>query len=62
MKFNDEAKKRLMKVANDYPARLVDNFSAVIELAKRIADADSVMLKIDPDSVEEAVKNVLGVV
>lgn len=61
MSKQSEARKRFLEVAMRYSTRATANFSALIELAKRIYDAESVGLVLEPNSVEEAVKNILGV-
>ena len=62
MKANDEAKLMFNKMVGEHSTKAIANYSALIELAKRIADADEYMLKIDPESVRDAVKNIIGVV
>ena len=62
MSLNEEAKKKLMDIANSYPARTVKHYSAIIELAKRIADADNHRFIVAPETVEREVKNILGIV
>ena len=61
MNNHSEAKKRFIEIAMRYSTRAVANFGALIELAKRVYEAESVGMVLEPNSVEEAVKNVLGV-
>jgi len=60
--MNESAKRRLIEMAYAHPTKAVANYKALVELAQRIAEADSVMLKLDADSVEQAVKNIFGAV
>ena len=59
--LNDEARRRFLRIAMAHNTKTVANFNADLELAKRIVDAEMIGLKIDPDSVEYALKNILGV-
>lgn len=61
MRANDEAKKRLIHTMHMFPNQMVENYDALIELARRISEVDSVMIKLDPESVERAARNILGV-
>ena len=56
-----EAKKRFLEIALVHSVRATENFEALMTLANEIVKAEAVGFKIDPDSVEQAVKNVLGV-
>ena len=61
MSQSTEARERFLKTAFAHGTRTTEYFDALFELAKRIAQAEEVGFRIDPDSVEKAVKNVLGV-
>lgn len=61
MAQQSEARRRFLEVAMRYSTRSTANFDALIDLAKRIYEAESVGFKLDPDSVETALKHVLGV-
>ncbi len=56
-----EAKSRFLDVAFSNNTRAVANFEALVTLAQLLYQAENVGFKIDPDSVEKAVKNILGV-
>lgn len=56
-----EAKKRFLEIALVHGLRATENFEALMTLANEIVRAESLGFKLDPDSVEKAVKNVLGV-
>lgn len=56
-----EAKKRFLDITFKHSTRSVDNFAQLMALAEMIVKAEGVGFKLDPDSVEKAVKNVLGV-
>ena len=56
-----EAKARFINTGLKYDDKVNDNFEAFMVLAKALSDAEAVGFKLDPDSVEKAVKNVLGV-
>ena len=56
-----QAKERFLLVTYKHNVKTIDNFEAIAKLAQMIADAEAVGFKLDPDSVEEAVKRVLGV-
>lgn len=58
---NSSARKRFLEIAMHYDARTAENFHAIIELANILYKAESVGFTLDPDSVEMAVKHVLGV-
>ena len=62
MEKQSEARKRFVAVALRYSTRVAENFEVFISLAQRIFEAENVGFRIDPDSVEKALKNVLGVV
>ena len=61
MEKQTEARKRFIDVAMKYSAHVTENFEVFILLAKRIYEAENVGFRLDPDSVETALKNVLGV-
>ena len=55
------ARERFLLTTFAHSTRAVENFHALIELATRIVEAEAVGFKLDPESVETAVKTVLGV-
>ena len=57
-----EARTRFIEIALTSSKGASDNFEALMALANEIVRAEGVGFKLDPDSVERAVKNVLGVV
>ena len=59
--MQSEARKRFLEVALVHGLRTNENFEAVITLMQEIVRAESLGFKLDPDSVEMALKNVLGV-
>lgn len=59
--MKSEARKRFLEIALVHGLRASENFEALMALANEIVRAESVGFKLDPDSVEHAVKNVLGV-
>ena len=61
MSQSTPARERFLITAFAHSTRAVENFEALFALARRITEAEAVGFKIDPDSVEEAVKRVLGV-
>lgn len=61
MSKQSEARKRFLEVALVHGLRATENFEALMTLANEIVRAEAVGFKLDPDSVETAVKNVLGV-
>ena len=61
MERSTDARKRFISVALRYNNRVTENFEAFITLAQRIYEAENIGFRIDPDSVEKALKNVLGV-
>lgn len=61
MSKSTPARERLLLTSFKYSTKSVENFEALFALAKRITEAEAVGFKLDPDSVEEAVKRVLGV-
>ena len=61
MSKNTEARKRFLETAFLNSVRATEYFSALMKLAQRIYEAEEVGFVIDPDSVERAVKNVLGI-
>ena len=56
-----EAKKRFLEIALVHGLRAAENFEALMALAQEIVRAEAMGFKLDPDSVEKAVKNILGV-
>ena len=56
-----EARKRFMDVTLNNSSRTVENFKVILTMANEIVKAEACGFVIDPDSVEKAVKNVLGV-
>lgn len=56
-----EARKRFLEIALVHGLRASENFEALMTMANEIVRAEAVGFKIDPDSVERAVKNLLGV-
>lgn len=61
MAQQSEARKRFLEVALVHGLRASENFEALMAMAQEIVRAETVGFKIDPDSVERAVKNLLGV-
>ena len=61
MAQQSEARKRFLEVALVHGLRACENFESLMAMAQEIVRAESVGFKIDPDSVERAVKNLLGV-
>ena len=59
--MKSDARKRFLEVGLVNSVKAQENFEAYMALAKAIIDAEAVGFKLDPDSVEKAVKNVLGV-
>ena len=55
------AREKFLLTTYAYRSRTVENWEAVITLAKRIYEAESAGFRIDPDSVERALKRALGV-
>lgn len=58
---NSEAKAAFLNTTFKYANRTVANWETLIDMARRISEAESVGYIIDPVSVEKAVKSVLGV-
>ena len=56
-----EAKARFINVGLKYDDKVIDNFEAYMALARVLSQAEDVGFKLEPDSVERAVKSVLGV-
>lgn len=56
-----EARERFLEVALRYKDKAKGNFNALMKLANEIIRAEDAGLKIDAESVERAVLNVLGV-
>lgn len=61
MSKSTPARERFLLTTFAHSTRAVENFPTLIELASRIVDAEAVGFKLDPESVEKAVKRVLGV-
>ena len=61
MAQQSEARKRFLEVALIHGLRASENFEALMAMAQEIVRAEAVGFKIDADSVERAVKNLLGV-
>ena len=59
--MKSEARKRFLEVGLVHSVKAQENFEAYMALARAIIEAEAVGFKLDPDSVENAVKNVLGV-
>lgn len=59
--MESEAKKRFINTMLKRSAQTAANFEAVMSLARTLSQAEQVGYKIDPSSVEKAIKNVLGV-
>ena len=59
--MQSEARKRFLEVALVHGLRASENFEALMALANEIVRAEGIGFKLDPDSVERAVRNVLGV-
>ena len=56
-----DARERFMKTILKYNTRTTENFEIVMKMANRLYQAEAVGFKLDPDSVEKALKNILGV-
>ncbi len=61
MSQSTPARERFLITTFAHSTRSVENFEALMELARRICEAEAVGFKIDPDSVEKAVKDILAV-
>lgn len=59
--MQSEARKRFLEVALVHGLRATENFEALMAMANEIVRAEACGFKLDPDSVEKAVKNLLGV-
>ena len=58
---SSEARKRFVDVMIKHGTRTTANFEAVMSLARVLSQAEDIGFKLDPDSVERALKSVLGV-
>ena len=61
MNKNSEAKERFLSTVYEHSTRAIENSNKLIDLAKKIVEAEDVGFVIDPDSVENAVKRIMGV-
>jgi len=59
--MQSDAKDRFIKAIVAHSARATENFDALMTLADRLVKAETVGYKLDPSSVEKAVKNIMGV-
>lgn len=57
----NEARERFMQTMLKYNVKATANFEIVMKMASRLYQAEAVGFKLDPDSVEKALKNILGV-
>ena len=58
---NTEARKRFIDVMLAHSTRATENFEIIMKMASRLYQAEAVGFKLDPDSVEKALKNIMGV-
>ena len=57
--MESEAKKRFVDTMLKHSTQVTANFEAVMSLAHTLSQAETVGFKIEPDSVEKALKNIL---
>ena len=56
-----KAKKIFLETMMQYPTRATENFNTIMTLANILSKAEAVGFKLDPESVEKALKNVMAV-